>query len=544
MVMASVKEVKCHFEDNWHKASYDREQYAFARGYVWLENAYCEGRQIAEKIFEKMNEETTSDSSLIPEFGHFAFAGRKDNRFIAFVDRVRSIPLYFGNKNGVFFLSDNAHWIRDALGDYKLDGFALDEFRLSGFVTGCDTLSPNVKQLQAGEILVLDLFSSSNTFQVKRYYEWKTGELFEQDEEELFDELDNVFMNSFERLVKSIEGRRVLLPLSGGLDSRLVATMLKKFGVEDVTCFAYGKRDNFEAEISKQVAKKLGYEWIFIPYTRNIWRDFSRSHLFRQYLNYSDGLSSLPYIQDVIAINTLKQKYEFGKGCIIIPGHTGDFLTGGHITFMQPFMRSGKKHIEKQIVLNEIIKKHYRLNSLQQASEDFRAGLAKRVESRLPSEYDCSPIDAYTFFEYFTWQERQAKFILNSLRAFEFLGFDWRIPWWDSDIMHFWQKVDIQKKLWRSFFRYYLIRANHFDLYSDMELQSYNQLSASRWKTQSKIEANLKLVVAGLRKQFLSYFEDNMQWYGMYPYFHVAFGKYRFQNINSFLVDTYIENLN
>jgi asparagine synthase (glutamine-hydrolysing) len=59
-----------------------------------------------------------------------------------------------------------------------------------------------------------------------------------------------------------------VVPLSGGLDSRIIVAMLKRLGVEDVICFTYGKKGNREAEISRQVAEALGYRWYFVEYTK------------------------------------------------------------------------------------------------------------------------------------------------------------------------------------------------------------------------------------------------------------------------------------
>lgn len=58
------------------------------------------------------------------------------------------------------------------------------------------------------------------------------------------------------------------------------------------------------------------------------------------------------------------------------------------------------------------------------------------------------------FPECFDWQERQAKFIMHSLRVYEFFGYGWRTPWWDNDLTAFWQDMDVSAKLNRSFFFY------------------------------------------------------------------------------------------
>jgi len=45
------------------------------------------------------------------------------------------------------------------------------------------------------------------------------------------------------------------------------------------------------------------------------------------------------------------------------------------------------------------------------------------------------------------WQERQAKFIVNSVRVYEFWGYEWRIPLWDNQLMDFFSGVPLKLRL-------------------------------------------------------------------------------------------------
>ena len=46
-------------------------------------------------------------------------------------------------------------------------------------------------------------------------------------------------------------------------------------------------------------------------------------------------------------------------------------------------------------------------------------------------------------FECWDCQERQAKFIVNSVRAYEFFGFEWRLPLFDAELMDFWSRIAV-----------------------------------------------------------------------------------------------------
>lgn len=83
-----------------------------------------------------------------------------------------------------------------------------------------------------------------------------------------------------------------------------------------------------------------------------------------------------------------------------------------------------------------------------------------------------TPEDMANAFECWEWQERQAKFIVNSCRVYEFWGYDWRIPLWDSEMMDFWSRVPIElrigKRLYDVFLRSTLFKEFHL-LHPEME---------------------------------------------------------------------------
>ncbi|MDI2587661.1 asparagine synthase-related protein [Psychrobacillus sp. NEAU-3TGS] len=137
---------------------------------------------------------------------------------------------------------------------------------MTGYVTGKNTLYTNVKQIQAGEYLVFD--KKNKELRTSHYFKFHHGEYSKKNQDELVEELDQVHVRVFQRLIDSLEGRPAILPLSGGYDSRLIAVMLKRLGYENVICFTYGLCSNWEVKISKMVAEQLGFKWIFVPYEK------------------------------------------------------------------------------------------------------------------------------------------------------------------------------------------------------------------------------------------------------------------------------------
>ena len=57
--------------------------------------------------------------------------------------------------------------------------------------------------------------------------------------------------------------------------------------------------------------------------------------------------------------------------------------------------------------------------------------------------------------EFFDFNERQAKFIVNSVRAYEFFGYEWRIPLWDTELIDFFLKVPLKYRISQDLYKKY-----------------------------------------------------------------------------------------
>ena len=210
---------------------------------------------------------------MIPKLnGFYSIVRQQHDKLFASVDHIRSMPLFYSSYEGSFYLSDDAEWVREQVGDRRMDAFARDEFLLAGYVTGADTLYPNVKQLQAGECLSVVIKNGRLSVITKRYYRFLHDEPVSYDEAKLRFKLKEVTVASINRLITFADGRQILVPLSGGYDSRLIATLLKKLGYENIITFTYGIPGNKEADYSRQVAESLGLKWLFVEYSADLWR--------------------------------------------------------------------------------------------------------------------------------------------------------------------------------------------------------------------------------------------------------------------------------
>lgn len=413
----------------------------------------------------KINDASSFIKGIEKIQGNFAIVYEDEEIIFALVDRIRSIPLFYGIKNGEFYLSDDARWVRRELDANEINNTSKIEFYLTGYVTGPDTLYSNVKQIQAGEYIVYR--KKDQVFSKEHYFKFWHSDYYNKNKDELIELLDEVYLEVFKRLIHSLNGRTAVLPLSGGYDSRLIAIMLKRLGYENVVCFTYGVENNNEALVSKKVAEILGFKWIFIPYTEEDWIEWYHSDEKKEYFRYADGLSSIPHIQDIIAVRELKEKQLIPHDSIFIPGHAGDFVAGSHIP--ENFVTT--QQVPSNKIVDQILNSHYNLWNDKRLINQYREEFSKKIFHIIEHKNFYSSDEAADVYERWDWAERQAKFIGHSIRVYEFYGFEWRLPLWEKDIIEFWQKISLENRVKRSLYFDYVNKKqtefNEFNKQSD-----------------------------------------------------------------------------
>lgn len=418
--------------------------YSSSTGCIVAGHGFYKGTVYKEKDFSSLVSGWSTEEVFFREVrelnGFYALILKQGGQLFAAVDRVRSIPLFYGVKGNDFFISDSADWVREQVGNTTFDSLAKDEFLLTGYVTGPDTLFPDVKQLQAGEALIAKEINGQIEVRTCRYYRFvheyeQTGNL-----DGLLAQHDEVLVRIFNRLIQVADERTIVVPLSGGLDSRLIVLMLKRLGYENVTTFTYGRPGNKEAEVSRKVAESLGLRWEFVPYSNEDWYRWFNSSERQRYWQFASGFVSLPFIQDWPAVWELKNRRLIPYDIIFVPGHTGDFISGGHI----PANFGKSSRVKVDALINAVLKKHYSLFGLEEIPAYSLKVFRDRITDQCETNTLIHTVQAASVFEKWEWQERQAKFIVNWVRVYEFWGYDWWLPLWDYDYMQFWCGVPLE----------------------------------------------------------------------------------------------------
>ena len=287
--------------------------------------------------------------------GHFAIVLYDSEKLFCCVDHVRSIPLlYSHNANEISISSNTTNVSEKSVSDSKdYNKLAAIEIAMSGYTIGNKTLYSNIFQLQAGECLI----AHRNKITVKCYYCYSPWNIVNKDKNFFKDELNKILRHVLEDLILSCRDRQIIIPLSGGYDSRLIVSGLKEMGVKDVICFSYGLSNNFEAKTAEKIATKLGYKYIYVPMSIKGQKETFSRKSFSQFWRYSDNYCNSPVLIDYSAVKKLIDDHDIAKDAIFINGNSGDFITGGHI------ISQNSNDLESgiDVLIDSILNKHFSL---------------------------------------------------------------------------------------------------------------------------------------------------------------------------------------
>ena len=354
-----------------------------------------------------------------------------DNVYLA-VDHLRSIQLLYRQENDVLHVFDDMENFRK---DHQLefDEDCVHEYLSSGYVYGNRTLFKETYSLQAAERVVF----VAGRIDARRY--WCYIPNIDKPvvaDDALVERIDKTCEAAIRRLVESVGGKRIVVPLSGGYDSRLIVNYLYKLGVKDVLCYTYGVKGNRESLRSREIAASLGYEWHYVEYTPQKWDWVLNHHVTDEYIRWTVNGVNRFHIQDSIAINELvERQYINPESDVIAPGYYFDYLAGSKVKKYIHCMFAASEMCEWE---NNFFPRHHFIKTITSIQKVFDAN---------------SDIGAKLFFEGWAWQERLAKFILNSLRVFEHSGFEWRLPLCDRDLFTVWLNMSYSLRYRRNYFR-------------------------------------------------------------------------------------------
>lgn len=359
-------------------------------------------------------------------------------------DRARSHHLLFARADGSWLVSDDPSRMRALLPAWERDAAAAQAFLHLGFVPGTRTLAAGVRATPAASTVTLHTDGS---------WECDLWETYRYAPEPIrtaadFDLAFTAALDSaVSRMLETTAGRQLLIPLSGGLDSRLLAVWLHRLGAENVTTFTYGRPESRETQISRQVARALELPWFSIDLDP---RTMARAWFDGESEDFQAGTwgaVSLPHVQDWWALREIRRRGLIADDAVLLPGHTvvgnmhDEDLLRHAVTREQVLTAIARHHAALQGGLNAFASLPILGREVLRAAQETGLGDGDRARG------------VQETIEWFNVRERQAKYINNSMKSYEFFGYGWALPMMDVEVRRCWLRGSERLTATRAWYR-------------------------------------------------------------------------------------------
>jgi asparagine synthase (glutamine-hydrolysing) len=382
-----------------------------------------------------------------------SFAAIKDapDAVYAIVDQVRAIPLFCVDEAGGQVVTDDPLETIPGVLDRECDWRKRAELLKCLCVTGTDTLLDGVRQVEAGSLLRVPR-ACGGTAESRPWYAFRPN-LEPDTSENLLETAYETHRAAVERTIRFADNALIVVPLSAGRDSGILATLLARSGIdrEQVLTYTFGRPNNRESEVSRRVARALGLRWEFVPYSDAMWAELAREPWWPGYLTWASSFAGVPGFADLPAMFELRQRGLVPDGSVVVPGHSLDFPSGSHIPGRLVRRRRGTR----ADVVDAVLTAYYKYRSddviaamLGRSAAEIAAAVRERAELSVPAtSASMTREQLVSATDEWGWKERQAKLIVNSVRVYEHQDLRWALPWWDREVLDFWARVPLRQRV-------------------------------------------------------------------------------------------------
>ena len=387
-------------------------------------------------------------------YGEYTIVIYSRNFKVILSDPSRTFPIYFYKEKNALCISDDPKKIREKYNLIKLNKDMVKIALMSGYTVGKYTIYEKIFTINAGEIVEFTNDKTQTSYYSDIYRIKTVKKTYEQYKNEYLKILENIFLD----LKKKIGSRNIYLALSAGDDSKLVLSMLKKLNFKNVTCFSYGLKNNWESLAAKTYAKKLGYNFKFIPINSNIMINFFKTKTFEKYFNKMDYFDSTPSLHEIYAIDQIRRVIK--KNSVILNGQPADGCNGSY--FSKNFLYRPKN---KDLFLEAVIKKHYSLWTNLVKYENIKL-IKKYVINDLNKYFKMSKVDNYKKMLFTSYQNRVCKYLKKNTQIYSYFNFETYTPYKDPRFLKFWSSVPNNHHYKRSLSKAILQDLNFFNLWT------------------------------------------------------------------------------
>lgn len=399
-------------------------------GYAFVDEGRClHGEEIGLHLRGGLSRLEDNVKSLN---GCFAVVISNDSGWTAITDRNGSIPLYAArNSQGVILSEDPWEVVRRLEVPPELDELAAFDLVRLGYVAGARTLIRGVEVLPPGSITSV----ANRSLRSVRY--WRYGYRAERMSDEFArHELARTLAGMGNRFTACLErmGRNATVPLSGGFDTRIIASLLVSSGCE-VNAVTYGRPDSPEVTKAREVAAILGLHHSVAPIDSS-------------YLNEE-------FIGDSVREVGITARFTCGTGARHLPQLDSTIAMPGHISTFGGAHgpEVGLVRTRKQL-RDYLYFRHYHFPYADQLLGDIVTVDQKMLRwlhlDEILEDYDprlgiAGEVDRYSS------ENPHRKLFWMEMRAYE-RRFDWMLPLFDHELVDFFARVPYRMRIGRELY--------------------------------------------------------------------------------------------
>lgn len=469
--------------------------------------------------------------------GNFGIFFSYKNDFIAITDKINSRKIYYFYQNNKFLVSNNPNLIitNDIFKKYKrLNYDSILEIAMSGYAIDNSTIINNLFKLRQSEILIFnkDIYK-------KNYFTFKTKPKYcENNLEILKKKYNEILLNNIENIVSNSDAREIVLSISAGKDSRLLAAAFKKIGYKKLKLLSYGNPKAFESKAGKDIAEKLGYKFVQIPITIKSQKNFFYSSIFHEYKKKTNTYSSITFLQDISSFYHAKKYNLIQNDSIIINGNGGDFLSGGHLINENNYQNTIKSFIDKHYTLWKVLRNH---------KNDII--ISNKLLSQLNSYKIYKEIDKSEYSYVLEFLNRQCNYVINMQHSYDFLNLDWRVPLWDNDLIEYWLSIDPELRINQKLYNHIIFSNNWSNLFDTIDINNPKNEIFPKWLIPLRNFSKLLFIFLGKEKwrqyhqNVFWYFLDDAKNMALNSYLRILFDFRGQRNDFSWIAEDYLETL-
>ena len=370
--------------------------------------------------------------------GAFSIVIKQDNSYYLITDIIASFPILYVHNKTHTLISDDINNFTNS----KLNENNIEELLSLRVCSNNKTVYNDIFQVPTSTITII---SNNKPIQEIKYFTYKCEEIINKKEEVIFKEMYKLYQNAVRRLIAFANNRTIVVPLSGGYDSRLIAYHLRENNYNNVICYTYGNRTkNPEYQTAKKVADYLKYPLYFVEYRhKEMQRKYYDKREYKKIADYFGRGKSIPVIQEYFAIDNLIKNGIINQDCVVAPGYLGDFLAGLEISNDELIK---DEHNTTNNLKEYILKHSYRFYSFNEDTKKyFEKEISKSINSNLNNK-QIETKEIANMLEIFDLNERESKYIANAVRAYEYYKMKWYIVYSDKELMEYFRNINYKDK--------------------------------------------------------------------------------------------------